>query len=506
MPISVSFYTFAKSKNSTKRPGSAAVTYNCNIRDGCGVLEPVLEMTLPQSVNISQYNYMQIPAFNRYYFVTEMKYSNRMWIITGRVDVMASYKVEIGALSRFVYRAASAAVFDPAIIDETTIRKSLTRTSQAAVPTGLLDPASQFANGTFVVGVVSKDATSPGMITYYTLSVSQMAQFRAYLLMMNEDDIAEDWETFGEDPEEEEQPEHGTVKKAAATITNGMVKALLDPFQYIVSCMWFPVPTAGAGGTTIKFGFWDSKIAATALTSFIATMDRSISAPKRADEIGDTPTMPGMYVKAEPYAQLELVYPPFESIPIPSNETSFTGVNTHLTVDFVSGVGILQVFAGIDNQNTLLAQRTAPVGIPFQIAQVATDYISPGDSFGGLLHTAAAVGHGLGRMIGTAIKGEPEGIDAFTGVMQGQLSTAKISGTAGGIAGLAVGRTARLILKYTDVTGVDVANIGRCVCKVLTINSLDGFVQCRAGKLDIPAMDSELTEIENYLEGGFYYE
>lgn len=505
MPISVSFYNFAKSKNSTKRPGSAAVTYNCNIRDGCGVLEPVLEMTLPQSVNISSYNYMQIPAFNRYYFITEMKYSNRMWIITGRVDVMASYKVEIGALSRFIYRAASAAVFDPTIIDETTIRKSLTRTSQAAVSTGLIDPATQFNQGMFVVGVISKDASSPGMVTYYVLTVAQMAQFRAYLLTMNEDDTAENWETFGEDPEEEE-PEEGTVKKAAATITNGMIKALLDPFQYIVSCMWFPILNLSAASTTIKFGFWDSEIAASALTNYIAVLDRSIPAPKRADEIGDNPTMPGMYVKAEPYAQMELVYPPFESIPIPSNEISFAGVNTRVTVDYVSGVGILQVFAGTENQNTLLAQRTAPVGIPYQIAQVATDYISAGDSVGGMLRTAASVGYGLGRKLGSAIKGESTGLDTVTGVLQGQLTTAKISGTAGGIAGLAVGRTARLILKYTDVTGVDVTNIGRCVCKVLTINTLEGFVQCRAGKLDIPAMDSELTEIENYLEGGFYYE
>lgn len=489
MAVAVNFYNIKKMINSTAAPaaGDGVMDVSCNVRDGCGILNPVLELLLPQSLtNIALINYAYIAAFNRYYWVDEAKYINRKWVFSMHVDVLGTYKAAIGAASRFVYRAQSEV--DPMIIDDAVYRKCLTKTSITQTTTGLIPPTN-LENGTFIVGIVGRD-DAPGMVSYYALTANQMSVFRRYLLSIASDDSASDWETFGQKESE------GETVDTTANISAGVIKSIVDPFKYIVSCLWLPINGITGTDTTIKFGFWESTLHGLALGSdVVKVISRTIEAPAR----DDAATMPGMYCNCPPFAKLELYYPPFESLEIPPSAAVFSGITTVLTIDLITGVGILQVY--VDNGVNIVCQSTAQLGVPFQISQINNDYMNAVDP-----STWIAGGAALGQIIGSALGGANVIGGAPGSVLSASLSTVKIAGTSGGFGSLNNATIAKLILRYTDISDADNNNIGRPLCKVRTLNSLSGFIQCRPGRIACPGTETEKEEIEKYLEEGFFYE
>lgn len=71
------------------------------LKDGCSVLNPTL---LLAQGNLSEYNYMYIADFGRYYYLKPGNYRNGLWEVTGEVDVLMTYDVGIRALECTVLR------------------------------------------------------------------------------------------------------------------------------------------------------------------------------------------------------------------------------------------------------------------------------------------------------------------------------------------------------------------------------------------------------------------
>lgn len=68
----------------------------CRLKDATSIMTPEV---LLETENPAEYNYMYIPQFNRYYFITDMvSVRNGLWSIKGTVDVLETYKTEIKAL------------------------------------------------------------------------------------------------------------------------------------------------------------------------------------------------------------------------------------------------------------------------------------------------------------------------------------------------------------------------------------------------------------------------
>lgn len=68
----------------------------CRLKDATSVLNPVV---LLECENPAQFNYMYIYQFHRYYFLTDMvSVRDGLWSISGKVDVLESYKTDIKAL------------------------------------------------------------------------------------------------------------------------------------------------------------------------------------------------------------------------------------------------------------------------------------------------------------------------------------------------------------------------------------------------------------------------
>lgn len=66
-------------------------TITCHLQEGCSVQNPVFKFDKSSVGDISQANYMYVPDFGRYYFITDIDCeAGGICIITARVDVLTS--------------------------------------------------------------------------------------------------------------------------------------------------------------------------------------------------------------------------------------------------------------------------------------------------------------------------------------------------------------------------------------------------------------------------------
>lgn len=86
-------------------------SYDGTMRGDCSLIDPVFTLQIPfVRINIAQCNYIYIPDFKRYYFITAMKAINPdLWQITCHVDVLYTYRDYIKALPALVSRKTAAA-------------------------------------------------------------------------------------------------------------------------------------------------------------------------------------------------------------------------------------------------------------------------------------------------------------------------------------------------------------------------------------------------------------
>ena len=98
--MQIKFYYNSSEKNKIGKSLSKELTMDGNLRDECSVINPTI---LVEHSNLSNYNYVYIPEFNRYYFITEMTIvRNNLWRISLKVDVLESFKSDILNLSCIV--------------------------------------------------------------------------------------------------------------------------------------------------------------------------------------------------------------------------------------------------------------------------------------------------------------------------------------------------------------------------------------------------------------------
>lgn len=98
--MQIKFYYNSSEKNKIGKSLSKELTMDGNLRDECSVINPTI---LVEHSNLSNYNYVYIPEFKRYYFITEMTIvRNNLWRISLKVDVLESFKSDILNLSCIV--------------------------------------------------------------------------------------------------------------------------------------------------------------------------------------------------------------------------------------------------------------------------------------------------------------------------------------------------------------------------------------------------------------------
>lgn len=196
----------------------------CTLKNPCSVLSPVIiiDTTDQGKVNLAKYaSLAYIPDFNRYYVVTEVTFANALMVLSLNVDVLATYFDGIKSQSFYVERTGvkNPAVVDnsyPMLTDPPTISGS--NVTNPLCPRQLTSNPDTWVKGCFVVGVINDVPSMYGNITYYIMS-----QEAFYEVCQNLFTIA----NFGN----------------IGSTPDAIAKSLIDPFQYIISVMWFPWET-----------------------------------------------------------------------------------------------------------------------------------------------------------------------------------------------------------------------------------------------------------------------
>lgn len=480
--ININFWNFSKRKNSTALPSGTAVSYNCEIKEPSDLTSPQLLLNLGQS-EAPAYNYAQIPAFSRYYFITEWRFDRGLWIASLQVDVLASYKTQIGSQSMYVARAASA--YDGNIKDMFYPSK-LTKTMQNVE---LVDAVS-FTGGYFVVGVLGDNMASGGT-TYYQMSADDFAFLIKNLFYTADHEVG--W----------------------GDVVNGIINSVMNPLQYIASVRWYPYsfPLVSSGGSPrvvqyLKAGLWNVD-----LTHYFddqgaqqprVSTTYQLSGALSSVAIG-TYTLPkhplsadrGNYMNLAPFTRYAIDWGSVYEID-PALIANATSILMRLMPDYTTTDAILKVYAGASATQYPILSVHVPYGMDIPLSQTGIGFSNITQMVGNVGTVAAGAATGN---IAEAAAGASSLISGVADSMSPPLSSTR-SGSGLGVAYMKKYLKAAFFYPVDD----NVAEFGRPLMQTKVINTLSGFIRCQNDDIQIACLDSERDQISSYMTGGFFYE
>ena len=467
MSFTVNLYTLNKRDNSTKRPTGSGTSYSCVLKHGSGIMRPSISLNLGLSNDPSQYNYAYIPAFERYYFIEEWFFDNALWTASLKIDVLATYKAEIGSSSLYIIRAAGAS--DGSITDLLYPAKTGCNFSSDTKT----NPWN--TNHCFVVGCVSENA-SMGSIKYYVLGAGQMAVMCQAL--MDKDGIISAANGFN-----------------LTDASQALQLSLVDPIQYIKTCVMLPVAYTdmvnyGASEQVVVFNFTPGQIQGVVIQpNTRVNKSYQFSIPKHPDT-----NSRGNYVNSAPFTNLTLTIPPWGCIDIDTSVTcNASTLDINVDLDPITGKAVLVVKCN----GIILNRLESQVGVPISLSSVTRDYIGAATS---------ALG-AVGSLIGGFAAPDVGMIGAVSGIGNAVKSLIPRSQTIGSTGAFVSNRGEfRLDAQFFRPIADDNTHNGRPLCQVRRIDTLSGYMIIQDGDVTINGTSAEDREIRSYLEGGFYYE
>lgn len=495
------YYSFYKKVNSTKRPSPGVghteelKQVSGYLREPCSVYSPVVELT-PGAFDVNTdphfLTYAYISKFGRYYFVEDWTWNDGLWACRMIEDVLATYKTTIGATEEYILRTDSdTSDFNGAITD--TIYP--TTTDFNIEHTAFQNPfQTELEHGCYIVGVIGDD-DGVGAINYYALDESEFSAFKTALLTnsnLNQMDLYD----------------AQTGQWLVTDMSQEIFKTQYNPFQYVVSCMWFPIDPISIYGSydhTIPMGWWKYTL------NGLRLLDSTVI----FTEFGQIPVHPnastrGKYLNYSPYTRRTL-YGKFGSLPI---DTAYAEIGDYLigyyTVDLITGQCLYELFIAEDSTGTnrkLINKTEFLLGTPIQIAQIGIDYLGTLNTVVGTVGNAlegaikGGTVAGPGGAIGGAIIGGIAGIGNSIAAGMPQMQT---NGANGSFINMALSTV--LISQFFIPVDEDIHHKGRPLCEVRRINTLSGYVLCSEGDIDINGFDNERKAIAQFLTTGFFWE
>lgn len=467
-------YNFPKRPNSTKEPTPADSTSlqlnGVEIKEGTSFLNPTLLISPNPNQGMlfspTMYNYVSIPYWMRYYFVKDWRWSNGIWEVDLTVDVLASFKEAIGETKAYVVRSST--VYDGSIVD--SLYPSKTNVQITRIPLQTSYYAVAPSGGAYVVGILNYVHTNKvGAVSYYALSSGQFGSLLRYLFQDNiyyASDITE--------------------------IGEGLYKSMFDPFQYIVSCMWFPfAPSAfGSSSSSIKVAYWDTGVNGTVLTALAESTNITATIP-------DHPQIArGQFLNRSPYTRLTMYIPPFGSIEV---DPSFLNIGNYLysecVIDHITGQATIRIAISPSgtsvNKYNICTERTGMIGVPIQISQLMPDTFNSVRDMGKALINGLTGNASFFSNI----------VDALTVTQVPKVSSAGANGSF-----IECILNPMLIVEHSLIADEDREEFGRPLCQIKQINSLSGYVQCGEGDHAFPCTMDEKDKINTFLKNGFFFE
>lgn len=441
------FSGFQKKPNSTKQP-TGGTSKTVRLKDNCSVLNPVFVLN---GYDLS-HNYVRWGS--RYYYIDDIVIvANDLAEYHCSSDALATFKADIGASSQYVVRSASA--FNTRVMDRRY--PTLAQINELEVPLSSISSGIDIDSGTFVIGLKSKEANAG--VAFYAMTSAQFSDFVSYL--------------------------YSDVWLDATDVTTALQKMLVDPFDYVVSCNWYPFTITGTQ-TSVYFGFWDW----TGHTMQRIPESNRIKSFVHTGSLADHPQIArGQYLNATPFTQMAIDLYAFGKFVIdPNRFIESRSYIVNMGIDLFTGIGTCKVFSSTG----LVYKSSATCSVPIQLSQVKNDLTRPVISAAG-----AAVAIATENYVGAA--------GAIADAVHNTLPQISTIGAVGSIGAYAYNPPKIELVRYM-IADEDNAQIGRPLMSTRTISSLSGFIQCDGADLDTAASPSEKAEIISAMNGGFYYE
>lgn len=482
------FNNFSKRENSTKQPVITSGTqFDCTLKEPTSAITPTVMISNKGSMAFQNFGYAYIPAFYRWYWITDIVSDGPFWIYSMETDVLATYKAQIGAWSFYVLRSSSA--YNGRVTDSyypilNSFTETVTKQQAPYVHTSLDDPQAipYYVNvrlGTFVLGIIAEPDSggyaSYGSVKYIALKYSQLTTLISALL-------------------------NNTIISAngfdASDASLSLQKSLVNPLSYIKSCIWYPFDyddISGSEESTVKLWTWTLTATCKRMTgspAFIRYFDIDIPAHPAA-------STRGAYLNNSPYSQHELYFPPFGLIQLDSflliDASSFRAM---LTVDLITGTGNLEIW---NSSGRVLQKVTSQVGVPIQLSEVGYDYSN-------IAASAVGIGAEFVENVFSGLSEEITGAASWIGnaanAMRRRVQTVGGNGNFSDLNGYI-----EMISTFYAIAAEDNADVGRPLCAIRTPANIPGYIQVRCGDMELPnATSGEHAAVKNYLESGFWYE
>lgn len=462
------FYQFAKRTNSTKRP-SGGQEFGIDLKAPCNIIDPEIKIATPNDP--TWYNYCYLPTFSRYYWVKNWTYANGLWNASLTVDTLASYRDQIGNSTEYVVR--SSAKYDGTISDSLYPAKATVQSVTNAFQGGF---AETISGGFFVIGFIAKAANSIGAVTYVVMTPGNAKKLSAKLLT----DVS-------------------YLSIDNTEISDSLTKVLFNPYQYIVSCNYFPFSIAEITAHlplvySVDVGWWSVDIPCWILGEDNNNLTKSVSVaiPKHPQAANR-----GGYCNASPYTDYTIFLQPFGVIPLDASKLwGAATLSIQYVTDLFTGDSILRMFT---DTNQLVHETTAKLGVPIQLSNITFDIPSGGE----LLQTGVAAAFGG---LQAALSG-----GSFSDVGNGILNAAQATNAdvaSKGATGstIAFDSVPYMVARFKILVDDNNDDHGRPLCQRVLISSIPGYIMVDDPDIALAATAEEIDSVKSYMKNGFFYE
>lgn len=476
---------FAKKENSTKRPeGIVSMSLFGSLRMPCSIMEPVIAIErLANDANPHIYTYAIIPNFGRFYFVEDWIWANGLWEVHLKEDVLATWKPDIGRQTEYILRTDSTTDFNEHVID--TIYPATTDIDiQENTVSSPFSPAA-IDSGCYVVGIISAGSSdNVGSVTYYIMNSTLFGDLQTALF--SDDNLF----TMG--------ITDALGQMLVTDVSKEVFKTMYNPYQYIASCMWFPINPVDIVNKSpvnkIKIGWWEYDLGGWILEYPSAILvENAITLPDHPQ------ILRGSYLNHAPYTRRTL-HGRFGTVPL---DTAFfnsgDSVQARYFVDLITGKCRTVIERIHDNAIDLITEKEYLAGVPIQLAQVGTDFL-------GTVTTAVSTGASMWQQASRLnfAGAASTAVNGIVNAIQSQMPQLETSGSNGSFLSASIATT--LINIFYCLADEDITHKGRPLCSDRRIDELDGFILCADGETDIACFDNERQAIARYLTSGFFWE
>ena len=483
----IQLWSFKKRPNSTKQPSPADPNMiflnNVNLKESTSVTNPTLlisEKIEGMTTNPALFNYVCIPQWERYYNVVEWRYCNPVWEVDLTVDVLASYKDMIGDTEAYILRSSS--LYDGGIIDVKYPQKTDVIINRQNIESDIYH--TTIPSGCYILGCINNQSSNRfGAVAYYALTDNQMGQVLNYLFS---DSLYNDV----------------TVPE----ISKGLWKSITNPFQYIVSCTWFPYLPSNFGNTItdVKVGYWSTHVNGIMVQYLVREFGFYSQSPIRHHPQSNR----GEYLNHAPYTQVLLYYPPFGEIEINTDFCQYGDnnyIHGRIYLDCVTGLAdlVLSVTDGYGDdadEYKIMCTKASQIGVPIQIAQLMPDIgaITGGPSFKFFKDEVQQIN------INDIINGVKSSGASIASSMLKQTTVSSTSGANGSL--LEIIEYPTIVTKHILITEENNIEFGRPLCKTMKISDLSGYIVCADADHEFTGSATEQEAINKFMVNGFYYE